>query len=386
MQRESQYTGNYPEHLENYVIDVNESVQTAAWKFFGNNTMLVVLDKARFLGVISHRRINLTYANHQLEIRDICNYNARFVLDREDKEELYRQALAACMRGGRIVSLIPVINEDRRLIDIISYKFLLWPMFYQARNLPKMKYAFCIFEAAKAAKRLGYDKISVIEFGVAGGTGLVACEFHARAVSRLLGIEIQTYGFDSANGLPPTSDYRDAPYWFPGGRFVMNYDMLAKRLREAKLVIGDVSNTVGTFFQTYDAAPVGCMFVDVDQYSSTKDVLKLLEQSNEHFLPRVYMYFDDIYFGVSDISGERLALREFNQSHTDMNISPEEPSTVHSTWEFNTDEMLNIKLCYRFTHPKYNQYTGAMEQKTGKINMIEDEMLALDERYLGGCL
>ena len=38
------------------------------------------------------------------------------------------------------------------------------------------QYAYCIIEAAKMAKDMGLEKFSIIEFGVAGGNGLVNIE------------------------------------------------------------------------------------------------------------------------------------------------------------------------------------------------------------------
>ena len=53
---------------------------------------------------------------------------------------------------------------------------------------------------------LGYDRISVIEFGVAGGNGLVALESCARQAAELSGVAIDTYGFDTGTGLPKPTD------------------------------------------------------------------------------------------------------------------------------------------------------------------------------------
>ena len=39
-------------------------------------------------------------------------------------------------------------------------------------------YGYSIFQAAKMAKSLGYERISIIEFGVAEGKGLVNIERH----------------------------------------------------------------------------------------------------------------------------------------------------------------------------------------------------------------
>jgi hypothetical protein len=48
-----------------------------------------------------------------------------------------------------------------------------------------------------------------------------------------------------------------------------------KRLTIGKLVLGNVKDTCKTFFVDYDPAPIGCVFHDLDFYSSTRDALGL---------------------------------------------------------------------------------------------------------------
>ena len=59
-----------------------------------------------------------------------------------------------------------------------------------------------MLHGAALAKKLGHRRVSVLEFGVAGGRGLIDLEYHAREVSRELEIEIDVYGFDTGSGLP----------------------------------------------------------------------------------------------------------------------------------------------------------------------------------------
>src|SRR4051794_1057437 len=73
-------------------------------------------------------------------------------------------------------------------------------------------YGYCVYQGALLAKKLGHRRVSVIEFGVAGGKGLLNLEYHAEEASRALGIEIDIYGFDTGKGLPAPVDYRDLPY------------------------------------------------------------------------------------------------------------------------------------------------------------------------------
>jgi len=40
-------------------------------------------------------------------------------------------------------------------------------------------YAFLVYQAARLAAQLGQPRVSILEFGVAGGEGLLALEHHA---------------------------------------------------------------------------------------------------------------------------------------------------------------------------------------------------------------
>src|SRR4051812_46205708 len=113
--------------------------------------------------------------------------------------------------------------------------------------LERPHYGHCVYHGALLAKRLGYQQVSVVEFGVAGGNGLVNLEFHAKNVSQILGIGIDIYGFDSGAGLPEPTDYRDLPYHWKSGFFNMDLPKLRARLTSAKLVLGDIRNTATNF-------------------------------------------------------------------------------------------------------------------------------------------
>ena len=54
-------------------------------------------------------------------------------------------------------------------------------------------YAFCLYYGALTAKRLGYARISAIEFGVAGGNGIIALQEYASEITRELGIEVEIF-------------------------------------------------------------------------------------------------------------------------------------------------------------------------------------------------
>lgn len=91
-------------------------------------------------------------------------------------------------------------------------------------------YAYAVWHAARLAQRLGLPRISIIEFGVAGGNGLLSLEQHAAASSGASGVAIDVYGFDSGQGLPAPLDFRDLPYHWKPGFFGMDQAELRGRL------------------------------------------------------------------------------------------------------------------------------------------------------------
>lgn len=183
-------------------------------------------------------------------------------------------------------------------------------------------YTWGVLHSAYLARVLGIDRITVIEFGVAGGNGLLALEKAAIQVESIVGVSIDVYGFDSGKGLPRPLDYRDLPNLFAKGAHRMDFDKLKVCLTKAELKLGLVEKTVPKFIAE-GPAPVGFISFDLDFYSSTKGAFQLLEADYAHLMPRIHCYFDDITgFTYSEFTGERLAISEFNQSHTMRKISP----------------------------------------------------------------
>jgi hypothetical protein len=219
-------------------------------------------------------------------------------------------------------------------------------------------YAYCVREAGRLAKRLGIPRVSVVEFGVAGGNGLLALEEHARRWSDLLGVDIEVYGFDTGTGLPTLSDYRDLPYHWQGGSFDMDADALRRRLKSAKLVLGNVDETLNSFVDEYDPAPIGAVMFDMDLYSSTVSGLRLFDVDEKSRLPRIFTYFDDIIgYEVSlfsDYTGERLAMAEFNESHASQKISPAYHLSTRALAKWHHQ----IYIVHDFAHSRYVDFVG----------------------------
>jgi fermentation-respiration switch protein FrsA (DUF1100 family) len=174
-------------------------------------------------------------------------------------------------------------------------------------------YGYCLYEAARLAVALGYPRISAIEFGVAGGNGLINIETHADAIERELHVTFDIYGFDLETGLPPSRDYRDLPYAWGPGFYRMDRAKLQPRLKRATLVLGDVSTTVARFVKEYSPAPIGAVLFDLDQFTSTRHALRLFDEDQRHYLPRVPCAFDDTH--TIEFVGEQEAIRQFNLEH-----------------------------------------------------------------------
>lgn len=206
-------------------------------------------------------------------------------------------------------------------LNLLSIPVFLFGSFRQkvAFDLvPKHQYAYGILKAADLAKAQGVSTISVIEFGVASGAGLLNMVRLAEKVTKLTGIGIRIYGFDSGTGMPPPVDYRDHPDQYQTGDFAMQRDMLESRLPpNAKLVVGELKDTVDGFLKSLPGSePIGFVAIDVDYYSSTKDAMRVLQGTPEQYLPLAVVYCDDTFLEVHNSwCGELLAINEFNDEN-----------------------------------------------------------------------
>lgn len=343
----------YSKHLEDFVISINDNVYKASWKYHKNGRILLVLDnEEKFAGVITHKEVQkINNLPETATVKDIVNKNCKAVYNKDD-DKLYpeiRNLLADFLN----IQCIPILDNDKNVIDIFTREKAFWLQYYKEGRLPRMYYATCIYTAAFEAKKLGYDRISVIEFGVAGGNGLVSCEFHSREIARLLKIDIEIYGFDMGSGLPTKNEgYKDMQHIWQQGFYAMDQEKLKNRLRVSKLILGDIKETTKNFIDKYNPAPIGVAFIDVDYYSSTVPILNLLKTGNEkYFLPRIYTHFDDLctvfndYCLYNEFQGEGLAIKEFNKANEDFKIAPE--SCTNS-----------LKVFHRFKHKLYDKSIG----------------------------
>jgi hypothetical protein len=271
-------------------------------------------------------------------------------------------------KRGHMSSRLPRILNHRAPLRALARKAIqAFSLFsYEDRlricAIERPHYGHCLYEAAKLAARLEYPRISVIEFGCGGGNGLLNAEMHISELERLFPVKFELYGFDSGQGLPPPEDYRDFSHYFKSGNFKMNAQHLRSRLNRAKLIIGNVKETCSSFFAEHKASPIGCIFHDLDLYSSTKDAFTLFEADSSHFLPRVFMYFDDVIgdntWLVNEFAGELLAIDEFNRDHRLQKIA------VNRAMQHMYSDQLwshQIYAYHDFQHPEYNKFVADKE-------------------------
>lgn len=179
-----------------------------------------------------------------------------------------------------------------------------------------------VLAAAKQAAAEKVPEISAIEFGVAGGNGLVALQEYAETIERETRVKIRVFGFDTGEGLPELcNDYRDHPDTWRRSDYKMDVDKLKGRLSaRTELRLGNIRDTVPVFV-TEGHAPAGFISFDADLYSSTVDALRVLSLPGRTMLRRAFLYFDDVnYIFNHRFAGELLAIDEFNAANAHVKI------------------------------------------------------------------
>lgn len=226
------------------------------------------------------------------------------------------------------------------------------------------QYLWPLLHAAHAAKALGVPRIASLEFGVAGGNGLLAMERAAASAADLSGTEIEIFGFDTGTGMPAPTDPRDAPWLIEPSYFAMDEPALRARLHRSELVLGPVAETVAAW-ATSGRSPIGFIAFDLDYYSSTVEAFAVLEGDPERMLPRVLCYFDDMFgHGWTDFMGERAAIDDFNASHEQRKVAK-----IHGLrFELPRDEFHEqwhekLYLAHLFDRPRYAQLEGKVDER-----------------------
>jgi hypothetical protein len=190
----------------------------------------------------------------------------------------------------------------------------------------RQQHAYGLLTAADDALSGGYKSVTVIEFGVANGVGLLNICSLAEKITKATGVSFNIVGFDNVHGMPPLRDYRDHPELYQPGWYPMEEParLRSKLPAHAKLILGDITDTVPNYLSTLSSdSPIGFVSVDVDYYWSAVDALKSLTAVPELYLPRVTMYFDDVgSVAHNPWCGELAAIGDFNAANPLRKIAP----------------------------------------------------------------
>jgi hypothetical protein len=244
----------------------------------------------------------------------------------------------------------------------------------QNRVRTRPQYLWPLLHAAHVARALGIPRIAALEFGVAGGNGLLAMERAAAAARDLSGTDVAIFGFDTGSGMPAPVDHRDAPWLIEPSYFTMDEAALRARLNGSRLVLGPVAETVAEWSRS-DHPPIGFMAFDLDYYSSTMEAFGVIEGDPERMLPRVPCYFDDVFgYGWTDFMGPRAAIAEFNEAHDERKIGK-----IHGLRfelppeEFRQPWHEKLYVLHMFDHPRYAQSEGSVDERWFEAHRLSPE-------------
>lgn len=221
-------------------------------------------------------------------------------------------------------------------------------------------YESLIYETSKNAIKLGFNEISVVELGVAGGNGIKSILKYKRKIEKILDIKINIVGFDTGTGLPNSDLKEDLPYFWKQGDYTnINLKDLEKEDSSIKIYEGNISSTIDKYIFE-NKIKIGLIFFDLDLYSSTKLFLDKIPALSEKklLLPRVFCYFDDLFvadYTLNDINGEPLAIKEFNNQFKKIKLG--------KTFDHITDFKFplakgQIYTLHDFENENYNKYIG----------------------------
>ena len=158
----------YAKHLKNWVILDTDSIYKAHWQLYkgGIGILMVIGEKdSKFKGVITYKDIEKSFLDDNLNINDICNAQCKYIID--DEGDIYSSARNLFADFPHIRQL-PVLTKDSDIVDLMTRDRAFYRENYINSKLPRMHYARCMWYAVEEASKMGYNSISVIEFGVAG--------------------------------------------------------------------------------------------------------------------------------------------------------------------------------------------------------------------------
>ena len=197
-----------PTQIQNYVMKGSTPAVYAyyflktAWVY---PIILVCDDNEALIGIVCTYDLDRLHYNFGVDlstksIGEVCNRtfsSIRLASDIENDDFLYREARNIFSEKG--INTLPVVDGQNRPIRLFGR----FQAFFREKweTLNYFHYAKCIWDASRFAQIHGYTAISVIEFGVAGGRGLLLLELYAKEKARLRKIGTPIDDFDLLIGV-----------------------------------------------------------------------------------------------------------------------------------------------------------------------------------------
>ena len=257
-----------------------------------------------------------------------------------------------------LLSPLPLRVE---LIRFLSRKFNLFGFLGQLdiESLEDPYLAYCMLNSAIQAKGLGIKNISAIKFGVCSGSSLALIENYSKEIEKLTGVSFNTYGFMFET--PKGDNYKDQDYFWEKGDFKTDLKQVRKNIKTSTLVLGDIKNTVQTFFEKFNPPPIGFISFDLYYYTPTISAFEIFNFSESNFLPRVECFIDDIssFNELSACKGTGVlnAIEEFNKRNNDFKkIFRKELVSQFRRYPNSWNE--KIYVYHDFSHRLYNIFLG----------------------------
>lgn len=283
------------------------------------------------------------------------------LLNKDIWKKIYLQRLTEPLHLNFISLFVFLFGSLKRKID---YDLIIRP-----------HHAYGIMQAALNAQKQGLQSITILEFGVANGAGLMNMIAIAKRVEKETKIKINIYGFDTGKGMPKPIDYKDHPEIYNEGDYPMNKEALEQAVKNnAQIFYGEIKDTLNEFKTVLDeTSPIGFISIDVDYYSSTMDVFKILAIEPTLFLPLTYLFFDDIALPHHNSKcGELLAIDEFNKTQALRQI--EHHTFFENTRIFkNQDWIKQLYFYHVLDHPKRYDIN-----QSGKPNVLDNPYLSFE--------
>ena len=196
--------------------------------------------------------------------------------------------------------------------------------------------------------------------GVAGGNGIKSLYSYKKKIEKILNIKISIIGFDSGSGLPEVKRKEDLPFFWKAGDYTNeNISHLEQNYEDVKIYAGDISETIDAFVNE-TKNKIGCIFFDLDLYSSTKSFLDKIHMLSEKnlLLPRTLCYFDDLFiadYGLDETNGEPLAITDFNQENKNLKLGKAFDSISDFKFPLAKNQIFTL---HDYNNLNYSKYIG----------------------------